>query len=126
MTDVQIFQGLGLTFFAMGIGMLTNPKFIRDIAKDFLGSTTLIFYGGLACMAIGFPMVTFYNVWTWNSSLIITLLSWLTLFKGLALLMFPVQMINLYKGVLVKGNKAYISYGVVAVGVILLYFGYFA
>lgn len=126
MTDAQIFQWLGITFFAMGVGMLTNPKFINDIVKDFEGSTTNVFYGGLACLAIGFPLVTFHNVWNWNTSLIITLIGWLALVKGLMLVMFPAFTMRMYKGVLVKENKSYISYGVLAFGIILLYLGYLA
>jgi uncharacterized protein YjeT (DUF2065 family) len=126
MTDAQIFQWLGITFFAMGIGMLTNPKFIKDIVKEFLGSTTLVFFGGLACVAIGFPLITFHNVWTPGSSLIITVIGWVALIKGLALLMFPRQTTDMYKGVLEKENKTYIGYGVIILGIILLYLGLFA
>lgn len=126
MTDTQIFQWSGITFFAMGVGMMTNPKFIAGIVKDLLGSTANVFYGGLACIAISFPVVTFHNVWAMNSSLIITLLGWLSLIKGLALLMFPVQTMNMYKGVIEKENKVYISYGVLVLGIILLYLGYLA
>jgi hypothetical protein len=126
MNEVQIFQFLGLTFFAMGMGMLTNQKFIKDLMKEFQASTTNVFYGGLACLAIGFPLVIFYNVWGWNSSLIITIIGWIALIKGLALLMFPLQTMRLYKGVLKKENGTYISYGILVLGIILLYLGYFA
>lgn len=126
MTDANLFQWLGITLFAIGVGMLTSPKFLKDLVKDFMNSTANVFFGGLACLAIALPLVTFHNTWTPNSSLIITLLSWLTLFKGLALLMFPIQTTNMYKEALVKENKSYIGYGVLIVGIILLYFGYFA
>ena len=126
MTNAQIFQFLGIAFFAMGIGMLTNPKFIEDIKKEFLGSTVNTFYGGLACIAIGFPLIAFHNIWTLDSSLIITLLGWVALIKGLSLLMFPLQTMRMYKGVLIKENKFYISYFVLVIGVALLYFGFFA
>ena len=106
--------------------MLTNPKFIKDIVEDFLGSTVNVFYGGLACLAIGFPLVAFYNVWSLHASLIITLIGWLALVKGLALLMFPTFTTNMYKGILEKENKTYISFGVLVVGIILLYLGFLA
>ena len=126
MTDMQLFQVLGLTFFAMGIGALTNKKFIKSIAKEFSGSVTTVFYGGLACVAIGFPLVIFHNIWNLDISLIITILAWATLFKGLALLMFPTYMVRFYKRVLVEKNSVAISYGVLILGIILLYLGYFA
>ena len=80
----------------------------------------------LACVAIGFPLVAFHNIWASNASLIITVLGWVALIKGLALLMFPLQTMKMYKGVLTGQNKAYIGYVVIALGIILLYFGYFA
>jgi len=126
MTDAQIFQWLGIAYFAIGVGMLTNPKFIKDIVKDFLGSTVSVFYGGLACLAIGFPLITFHNVWSLDKSLIITLIGWLALIKGLMLVMLPAFTTSMYKSILEKENKSYISYGVLTFGIILLYLGYFA
>lgn len=126
MTDTQIFQWLGITFFAIGVGMLTNPKFIKDIIKDFSDSTANVFFGGLICLAIGFPLITFHNIWSLNASIIITIFGWIALIKGLMLVMFPIFTTNMYKGVLAKENKIYISYGVLIVGVILLYLGFLA
>ena len=126
MANIQVFQWLGVTFFAMGIGMLTNRKFIRNIMKDFQGSATNMFYGGLACLAIGLPLVTFYNVWNWDAALIITILGWMSVIKGLMLLMFPAYTMRTYKNVLAKQNKYYIGYVVTALGLILLYLGYLA
>ena len=34
MKEIQIFQILGLFFFATGVGMLVNPKFIKNILKE--------------------------------------------------------------------------------------------
>ena len=125
MTDIQIFQFLGLTFFAMGMGMLTDPKFIKNIIKEFEHSTTNVFYGGLACMAIGFPLIAFHNIWNWNAGLIITVLGWLSFSKGLALLMFPTQSMGMYKNV-IKKEGAFVGYFVVGLGIVMLYFGYIA
>ena len=126
MTDAQIFQFLGITFFAIGIGMQTNPKFIRNIVKDFQNSATSIFYGGLACLAIGFPLIALHDVWNLNTSLIITIMGWLALIKGLMLLMFPTFTMNTYKKVLIKENKFFVNFFVLALGLVLLYLGYLA
>ena len=106
--------------------MLTDKKFIKEIMSDFQNSTTNVFYGGLACIAIGFPIVTFYNVWSLHTSLIITLVGWLTLIKGLMLVGFPTYTTNMYKGFLVKENKAHITWGILIVAIIFLYLGYLA
>lgn len=124
MTDIHIFQLLGLVFFAIGIGMLTNPKFIKNILQELERSTADMLYGGLISVTIGYFLVAFHNVWSMNRSLIITLLGWLALIKGLSLLMFPTYILRLYK--VVDKYKSYISYFVIALGIVSLYFGYFS
>jgi hypothetical protein len=124
MSDAQIFQFLGLTFFSIGVGMLGNPKFIKNIAQEFKNSTVSIFYGGLMSLAIGFPLVAFHNIWISNSTVVITIVGWMALFKGLALLMFPMPTMRFYKKALKQ--ELLMSYFVTIIGVILLYLGYLA
>jgi hypothetical protein len=126
MTNAQIFQLLGLAYFSMGVGMLVNPKFFKNIMYDLEHSTANVYYGGLICLAIGFPLVSFYNVWDLDSSLIITLLGWLSLAKGIALLMIPTQTMTLYKKMKIEKFGDYISYVIIILGVLFLYLGYFA
>lgn len=126
MSDAQIFQFLGLVFFAIGVGMLVNHKFIKNILRELEESTSSMFYGGLISLAIGFLLVTFHNVWSLNASLIITIMGWMALVKGLALLMFPISTMRLYKAMGIEKYNSYISYPIIVFGVVLLYLGYLA
>jgi hypothetical protein len=47
------------------------------------------FLWGFISLVIGIGMVLAYNVWTWNWQIIITLLGWTALAKGLFLLFVP-------------------------------------
>lgn len=124
MSEAQIFQLFGLTFFAIGFGMVKNPKFVKNILRELERSTASTFYGGLISLAIGYFLVSFHNVWSLNGSLIITIMGWIALVKGLALIMFPSNAMGLYKNV---GKYAiYAGYFIVVLGIIALYFGYFA
>lgn len=124
MTNIHIFQLAGLVLFATGVGMLTNPGFVKNILRDLEQSAMDMFLGGITSLAIGYYLVSFHNVWGWHPALIITLLGWSALAKGLMLLMFPTFTMRLYKGVDKKGTA--VGYAVVALGSILLYLGYFA
>jgi len=126
MTDAQIFQFLGIAFFAIGVGMLQNPKFISEITQELRNSTANLFYGGLFCLAIGFPIITFHNTWDLSWSLVITLLGWLSLLKGLMLLMFPAYTMDRYKDILTEKNKTYASYFILALGIVSLYLGFWS
>lgn len=124
MSDAHIFQLLGMTFFAIGVGMFTHPKFIEHILKDLKQSTANMFYGGLMSLVIGFLLVTFHNVWRFDRTLIITIMGWMAFAKGLALLMFPVSSMRLYTHVTVYADL--VKYGVIIVGIGLLFLGYVA
>jgi hypothetical protein len=50
------------------------------------------FLWGFISLVIGIAMVLAYNVWAWNWQIIITLLGWAALSKGLALLFCPEMM----------------------------------
>jgi hypothetical protein len=126
MTATQIFQLSGLTFFAIGVGMLVNPKFVKNIFQDFNRSTANVFYGGLMSLVIGFFLVSFYSSWSINRYLIITIMGWLALAKGLGLLMFPLSTTRLYKAMRIENYSSLIGFPITAFGLILIYFGYFA
>ena len=127
MTEIQIFQLFGLTFFAIGTGMFINPGFIKNILREFGRSTATVFYGGLISLAIGYFLVTFHNTWNGGWSLFITIMGWIALVKGFALLMFPIQTGSLYKKIIGKKDNANIIAMVVLIlGCISLYFGFIA
>ena len=124
MSDAHIFQLLGMTFFAIGVGMFTRPRFIALIIEDLDQSTANMFYGGLMSLVIGFFLVTFHNVWRFDRSLIITILGWMALSKGLALLILPLPSVRLYKSI--SAYTGLVQYGVVLFGAVLLFLGYIA
>ena len=125
MTETQIFQILGLFFFSAGLGALVNPKLIKNIITELDKSATLMFYGGIMSLAIGYFIVAFYNIWGWNSALIITVIGWMSLVKGLALLVFPTPALKFYKKMNLEKYNSLVSLVILALGVMALYFGYF-
>ncbi|MFA5962058.1 MAG: hypothetical protein WC848_05230 [Parcubacteria group bacterium] len=127
MSEIQIFQLFGLTFFAIGMGMLVNPKFITNLLREFGRSNFATFFGGLISLAIGYCLIVFHVTTNSLWSLFITLMGWVALFKGLALLMFPVQTGTFYKKIIgKKDNSKAIPWFVIIIGLISLYYGYFA
>ena len=125
MTEVQIFQLFGLTFFAIGVGMFSNPKFVRSISAELEKSTSNVFYGGLISLVIGYFLVSYHNVWKLDAGIILTIMGWVAVFKGMALLMMPKHTMKMYKGIL-KGKGHWVAYFVTGLGIAALYFGYFA
>ena len=65
-----------------------NPKRIKQIFDDLKDERFLIIISFIAII-VGLLNILFHNIWEPNWKLIITLIGWLALFKGLSLFIFP-------------------------------------
>jgi uncharacterized protein YjeT (DUF2065 family) len=126
MTDANIFQIMGLTYLAIGLGMLVNPRFYKEMLNKMIDNEAVLFITGLLVFIIGYFLVAYHNIWTGDWTIIITIFGWLALLKGLMMVVVPEQSIKLYKAI--KISKAQLSvYGIIifALGIVCTYFGYF-
>lgn len=73
-----------------------NPARIKQIFDDLEDQKFLILAAFLA-ITIGLINIIFHNIWEANYKLIITLIGWLSLFKGLSLFIFPKQSVSWLK-----------------------------
>ena len=53
-------------------------------------------------LVVGFLLVTFHNTWVKDYSVIITILGWMALIKGIVILVLPKAMITLSKAIAEK------------------------
>ena len=65
-----------------------RPKRIKQIFNDLKDEKFLIIAAFFAII-IGLLNILFHNIWELNYKIIITLIGWLSLFKGLTLFIFP-------------------------------------
>jgi uncharacterized protein YjeT (DUF2065 family) len=126
MSDSQIFQVIGITIFTMGLGMLINPEYFRKILRDFAYSPAVTFLSGIFAILVGYLIITFHDVWSGKSA-IITVFGWLALLKGLGLILSPMSLFEISKGIVRKReNFTLASIFCLSLGIILLYLGYLA
>lgn len=78
-----------------------NPRRIKQIFDDLKDQKFVIIVSFLAII-IGLLNILFHNVWAYNWTIIITLMGYIALFKGLFLFVFPVRTINWFNYINVK------------------------
>lgn len=110
-----------LYMLAAGVGLLSGQVNINKMIKGFEDSQALTFMSGFFMLVIGALLVQYHNIWSgpwWV--VLITLLGWATLIKGLLFIAYP-QSIFFFRGIY-KNVKP--SWGVLplAVGLLLGYF----
>jgi len=67
-----------------------NPGRIKQISKDLKNSRFSVLVGFIAII-IGLLNILFYNEWTYDWTMIITLIGWIALGKGMFIFTFPSQ-----------------------------------
>ncbi len=125
MSDAQIFQIFSLGYLAVGIGILINPDFYKKLFESFIEDTIALYFGGIAALVIGYLIVAFHNTWTKDLSVIITVIGWIALIKGILILVRPKIMIALIKAIVTKGNFLKIeAIAIIIIGLALSFLGF--
>jgi len=102
MSDAKIFQIFSLVYIAVGIGILINPDFYKKLFEDFTENASALYLGGIMALAFGYLIVAFHNTWTKDLSVIITIVGWLALIKGILILIQPKIIVALSKAIMKK------------------------
>lgn len=85
----------GPCYFIIALGMIFNRKFYQRLMEEYSGSAVSVFYGGLLALVVGLAIVLKHNVWTSHWTVVITLIGWAGLLKGIWLVVFP-QTVNTF------------------------------
>lgn len=107
MSDAQIFQAFAVLYVAIGAGIFLNAGFYKKMFDDFVEGGASYYLGSIMALVVGYLIVAFHNTWTRDFSVIITILGWAALIKGVTLFVCPKAMIGLTKAILgdVKGVR---------------------
>jgi len=125
MSDAQIFQVFSLYYIAVGIGILVNPQFYKRIFEEFIERTSILYLGGVIALGVGYFIVAFHNTWTKDLSVIITIVGWLALVKGILIFICPGLMIAVTKAIISKERNLRIQAVVVIIlGLLFAFLGF--
>jgi len=89
--DISIFLAkiLGLYLVIISIAMFANVYKFEKIIKDMVSDNAMAFLTADLALIVGILLVVSHNIWQADWRVVITVLGWLTLFKGTIRIMFP-------------------------------------
>lgn len=88
-SEIEIFRVLGLLFFGSGLGFLISPSYGKKAMDNLADYPIITYFSSLLSVVGGFYLITFFNVWTWDWTILIALTGWAALIKGMIILIFP-------------------------------------
>lgn len=125
-TSIFIARIFGLCYLIIGAGLLLNQKFWREAIEDFSKNAATVFFGGIFALVVGVVIVLTHNVWVGNWTVIITIIGWIALIKGIWIIVFPGTVSKFMQ--VYRKNKSLLlvqSIGALVFGAVLTYFGFF-
>ena len=125
--DLSVFLAriFAVLYLIVGIGILLNAEYYRKAYSDMIRDTGIMYLGGAIALVIGYLMVAYHNFWVKDWSVIITIIGWLALIKGLLMFILPKTMINLTTFVFKEKYVPVVSAVALILGVVLGYYVFF-
>jgi uncharacterized membrane protein len=115
----EIFGGMlvlvGLTAF--------NKSYLTAAMGELAKSKALTWLAGLLTFVIGVASVSFYHAWSSDWRVVVTVVGWLTVLKGVFITLFPTTSIGFYRRALTSTVMTVSGIVAVLIGIVLLYLG---
>lgn len=115
----------GIAMVLVPLALLISPKHLERLFAE-VESDSKMFCWGIISLVIGLAMILAYNVWTNDWRVVVTIIGWLALLKGIMHLFFPEQAKKCIKKVEKASFLPYALIVAVLVGLVLTYFGFTA
>lgn len=124
-TSIFLAKLIGFYLVIVLTALLVNYSRFKHILIKTAKPTTTAFLG-MFSLIFGLVIVLLHNIWVWDWRVLITLIGWLSILRGIIRLFFP----DWSKKMVVKfaKNKNYMmamSVVFIAIGIFLLFHGYF-
>ena len=124
--SIFIARILGPYCLIVALGGLLNLKAYQRVIDGFITNAAMVYIGGVLALLFGLLILQYHHIWTLNWRVIITIMGWMGIIKGMYLILFPSSLTKVAK-FYQKSPIFLASHLVLALvlGVILTAFGYF-
>lgn len=88
-TSILIAQIIAIVYLSFGVGILISGDYYKKELIKFFDNSPCIIIGGIFAIVCGSLIIHFHNIWVANWTVLITILGWLAVIKGISLIAFP-------------------------------------
>ena len=87
--SVLLAQIFGPFFAILGLALLINKKMFLKMVKEMKNHYPVLIFGGAFNLFLGLLIVAGHNTWVKDWPVLITIIGWVMILKGVCLLLFP-------------------------------------
>lgn len=121
--ELSIFAAriLAVIYISIGISIVSGGLNLAKLIEDFSKSTALSFMTGFMVVIVAGILLQYHHDWPTDWTILVTIIGWVALIKGLFLLTFP-KSILYFKG-MVKNGQPW-GFALILIGLLFGYFGF--
>lgn len=120
--SVLVAKIASIMYLAMGLSVISGQMDFKEMYKNFQKSSALTLLSGMFIVVLGMLLIDKHNIWEANWTVVVTIIGWAMLIKGILFLAAPKAFLKFGEKMVPK-NKS-LGYLVLAIGLILGYFGF--
>ncbi|MCP4072836.1 MAG: hypothetical protein GY742_14035 [Hyphomicrobiales bacterium] len=89
--EISVFLAriIGPLFVLIGVGVLLNIKHYKAMIGTFINNPELYYFSGAMAFVAGMAIVLNHNLWTTDWRMVITVLGWISIVKGVMRILLP-------------------------------------
>lgn len=111
-------------YLSAGLSAILNAGYYHRLVDDLFSNAALTYLSGFIAVIIGFLIVHYHNRWVRNWTVLITLVGWLALLKGVVLIVFPGFIQSCSETLLTGLGLKIFPYAALFLGFLFAYFGF--
>ena len=123
-TSILIAKIISVIYLSVGVGGIVSADHYRRIQDDMFKNTALTYFMGCTAAIIGCLIVNYHNIWEHNWTVVITIIGWLALIKGVTIIVFP-KLLQRFSKPFFEGRLfTILPYVWILLGLMFGYFGF--
>jgi len=124
-TSLIIAKIIGVIYLAFGLGLIFNRAYYKQAFTKMMEDSTYTILSGFMAIILGFIVVEYHPGSTEDWTIIITIIGWIAIVKGILLLAIP-KSFNVFQSIFEKNSSLNImTFFVFVFGLIFIYLGFF-
>ncbi len=122
--SILIAKIISVVYLSVAVGGIFSADHYRRLKDDMFKNTALTYFMGFTAVIIGSLMVNYHNIWEKNWTVLITIMGWLALIKGVLIIAFPRFFQSFSKPFFQGKVFGILPYVWISLGLLFGYFGF--
>ena len=124
-TSILVARLLALVYLTFALGILFSKDYYSEMLPKLIANSSAMLYGGLLALVLGFLILSHHNLWQSDWTIMITIIGWISVIKGILLVVFPSH-ISIYKNNILhpKNLTRLVLPVMLIIGLVFGYFGF--